>query len=77
MQIIPTFGTENALHSTRVFTPIMPYCRRFDRMVGGPRRNNDAVADISGKPTTLALHMYKPAVSFDTVIVRFGVAPTT
>lgn len=72
-----TFGTENALHSTRVLTPVIPYCRRADIIVGGPFKYTDAIAAISGKPTTLALHVYVPAVSFDTVIVKFGEAPTT
>lgn len=65
------------MHSTRVLTPVMPYCRRADVIVGGPFRNIDAIAEISGKPTTLALHVYLPAVSTDTVMVRFGDAPTT
>lgn len=65
------------MHSTRVFTPVMPYCRRADVIVGGPLRYTEAVADISWKPTTLALHMYLPAVSDETAIVKFGEAPTT
>lgn len=31
-----TLGTENAVHSTCVFTPVIPYCRRADVIVGGP-----------------------------------------
>lgn len=65
------------MHSTRVFTPVMPYCRRADVIVGGPFRKTDAIADISGKPTTLALQMYLPAVSVETAIVKFGEVPTT
>lgn len=65
------------MHSTRVLTPVMPYCRRADVIVGGPFRKTVADADISGKPTTLALQMYVPAVSVETVIVRFSDVPTT
>lgn len=65
------------MHSMRVFTPVIPYCRRADVIVGGPFKYTDAVADISGKPITLALQVYFPAVSTDTVIVKFGEAPTT
>lgn len=61
----------------RVFIPVVPYCRRADVMVGGPFRKSVAVADISAKPTTLALHEYLPAASLVTTIVRFVDAPTT
>lgn len=72
-----TLGTENAVHSTCVFTPVMPYCRRADVIVGGPFKYTEAIADISAKPTTLALHTYFPAVSGETAIVKFSDAPTT
>lgn len=65
------------MHSTCVLTPVIPYCRRADVIVGGPFKKTEAVEDISGKPTTLALHVYFPAVSVDTVIVKFDDAPTT
>lgn len=52
-----TLGTENAVHSTCVFTPVMPYCRRADVIVGGPFKYTEAIADISANPTTLALQM--------------------
>lgn len=77
LRIYFTFGTENAVHSMRVVIPVVPYCRRDDVMVGGPFRKTVAVADISAKPTTLALHEYMPAVSLVTAIVRFADAPTT
>lgn len=72
-----TLGTENAVHSTCVFTPVIPYCRRAEVIVGGPFKKTEAVEDISGKPTTLALHVYFPAVSSETVTVKFDDAPTT
>uniref|UniRef100_A0A182V7F7 Uncharacterized protein n=1 Tax=Anopheles merus TaxID=30066 RepID=A0A182V7F7_ANOME len=70
------FGIATASHWICELSFTEPYCWRGDRIVGGPLSWTAAVASMSGKPRTLALQLYRPAVSRVAISVMFALLDT-